>query len=131
MGVLDQLTPFLTSHPTHSNDLKYWALLLVHQFSLTGNTPQIFLYFHAHRLNHLCHENQKYKNTKLHTKKNIEKLHRVLLKKDLVPILARMTRLTFGNTNMQKYCLHSLVRLVSDLENQGIHIASLSAPIYT
>lgn len=82
MGVLDQLTPFLTSHPTHSNDLKYWALLLVHQFSLT------------------------------------EKLHRVLLKKDLVPILARMTRLTFGNTNMQKYCLHSLVRLVSDLENQ-------------
>ncbi|KAI9328201.1 hypothetical protein DFJ73DRAFT_862136 [Zopfochytrium polystomum] len=82
LGVLNPLMRFLTSYPTHSNDLKYWSLLLVHQLSLS------------------------------------ESLHPILLEKGLIPILGQMTRLTFGNTNMQKYCLHSLVRLVSNLENQ-------------
>ncbi|KAJ3123503.1 hypothetical protein HK100_011586, partial [Physocladia obscura] len=44
-----------------------------------------------------------------------EVLHRILIFKDLIPILGNMTRSTFGNSNMQKYCLHSLVRLISSL----------------
>ncbi|KAI9334581.1 hypothetical protein BDR26DRAFT_560277 [Obelidium mucronatum] len=46
-----------------------------------------------------------------------EPLHAILIFKDLIPILGKMTRSTFGNSNMQKYCLHSLVRLISSLKS--------------
>ncbi|TPX32811.1 hypothetical protein SmJEL517_g04134 [Synchytrium microbalum] len=78
--VLDPLLKLLNSTPTHSNDLKYWALLMLHQFCLQ------------------------------------EELHVFLLAKKVINILATMTRLTFGNSNMQKLCLHSLVRLISSLD---------------
>ncbi|KAI8804237.1 armadillo-type protein [Cladochytrium replicatum] len=80
-GVLDPLLGFLLSSPSHSNDIKYWSLLLIHQFCLT------------------------------------EKLHSLLIERDIVPTLGLMTRLTFGNSNMQKLCLHSLVRLISTMPN--------------
>ncbi|TPX45792.1 hypothetical protein SeLEV6574_g03655 [Synchytrium endobioticum] len=48
-----------------------------------------------------------------------EELHEVLLSKKVIRILAKMTRLTFGNSNMQKLCLHSLVRLISSLEKNN------------
>ncbi|KAJ3191602.1 hypothetical protein HK101_007565 [Irineochytrium annulatum] len=80
-GVLRPLITFLSDSPTHSNDLKYWTLLLVHQLSLT------------------------------------ETLHKSLVRHGFIALLAKMTRLSFGNTNMQKLCLHSLVRLLSNLES--------------
>ncbi|KAJ3007231.1 UNVERIFIED_CONTAM: hypothetical protein HDU68_003633, partial [Siphonaria sp. JEL0065] len=80
VGVLDRITDFLTN-PGYSNDLRYWSLLVIHQFSL-------------------C-----------------EHLHPILIFKGLIPILGSMTRSTFGNSNMQKYCLHSLVRLISSLKS--------------
>ncbi|KAJ3126866.1 hypothetical protein HK098_007070, partial [Nowakowskiella sp. JEL0407] len=46
-----------------------------------------------------------------------ESLHEALIDKGMVPILGNLTRMTFGNTNMQKLCLHSLVRLISSLSN--------------
>ncbi|KAJ3085450.1 hypothetical protein HK102_014157 [Quaeritorhiza haematococci] len=36
-GALDPLINFLLVSPTHSSDLKYWSLLLVHQLSLTDD----------------------------------------------------------------------------------------------
>ncbi|KAJ3094404.1 hypothetical protein HDU97_008117 [Phlyctochytrium planicorne] len=75
LGVLEPLLKFLTQTPTHSNDLKYWSLLLVNQLSLT-------------------------------------------VEKDFIVLIAGMARLSFGNVNMQKLCLHSLVRLISNLESQ-------------
>ncbi|KAJ3377829.1 hypothetical protein HDU84_008176, partial [Entophlyctis sp. JEL0112] len=45
----------------------------------------------------------------------LESLHAILILKQMIPILGLMTRSTFGNSNMQKYCLHSLVRLISSL----------------
>ncbi|KAI8847716.1 armadillo-type protein [Chytridium lagenaria] len=77
--------------PTHSNDLKYWSLLVIHQLSLT------------------------------------EGLHSALVEKEFIILLAKMTRLSFGNTNMQKLCLHSLVRLISNLDNQDLKMVSLLA----
>ncbi|KAJ3292547.1 hypothetical protein HDU79_001346 [Rhizoclosmatium sp. JEL0117] len=79
-GMLDRIIEFLTVK-THSNDLRYWSLLVIHQFTL-------------------C-----------------EHLHPILIFKGLIPILGTMTRSTFGNSNMQKYCLHSLVRLISSLKS--------------
>eukprot|EP00842_Homolaphlyctis_polyrhiza_P002378 jgi/Hompol1/3140/HPOL_006360-RA len=48
-----------------------------------------------------------------------ETLHPVLLDRGIVSLLARMARLTFSNANMQKLCLHSLVRLVSAMQPTG------------
>ncbi|KAJ3414201.1 hypothetical protein HDV05_006906 [Chytridiales sp. JEL 0842] len=85
LGAFDPpLLRFLTSYPTHSNDLKYWSLLAVHQLCM------------------------------------LDELQPYLVKKGLIPVLATMTRVTFGNSNMQKYCIHSLVRLLSGLEAEDI-----------
>ncbi|KAI8611280.1 armadillo-type protein, partial [Chytriomyces sp. MP71] len=78
-GVLDRLLLFLTDRAAFSNDLRYWSLLVLHQFCLS------------------------------------DLLHPILVYKGLIPILGAMTRSTFGNSNMQKYCLHALVRLISSL----------------
>lgn len=96
-NVLPILIQFLCSSPTHNNDLKYWSLLLVHQFSLAGIL-----------LKNLC-QSAFFIIT--------EDLHEDMIEANLIPLLAKMTRLTFGNTNMQKLCLHSLVRLVSSIES--------------
>ncbi|RUS26433.1 armadillo-type protein [Jimgerdemannia flammicorona] len=42
-----------------------------------------------------------------------DSLHHSLITDGFVPLLARMSRLTFGNTNMPKYCMQSLVRIVA------------------
>ncbi|KAJ3291789.1 hypothetical protein HK104_005803 [Borealophlyctis nickersoniae] len=40
-----------------------------------------------------------------------------MIEADFVRLLAQMTRFTFGNNNMQKLCLHSLVRLISSMDH--------------
>ncbi|KAI9199660.1 uncharacterized protein BJ171DRAFT_517423 [Polychytrium aggregatum] len=81
-GILAPLIKILKDCPSHNTDLKYWALLLLHQLSLCDD------------------------------------VHAGMIKKDIVSLLATLTRLTFGNTNMQKMCLHSLVRLITSMESQ-------------
>ncbi|EGF77219.1 hypothetical protein BATDEDRAFT_27890 [Batrachochytrium dendrobatidis JAM81] len=78
-GVLGPLTHFLSATPKLNSDLKYWALLLLHQISIS------------------------------------EDMHFIMVKHNVIELLARVARLIFGNTSMQKLCLHSLVRLVSSL----------------
>lgn len=39
-GVLEPLADFLESCPSHNNDLKYWALLLIHSFCLNEVTSE-------------------------------------------------------------------------------------------
>ncbi|KAJ3234857.1 hypothetical protein HDU81_001071 [Chytriomyces hyalinus] len=89
-NALDRLVTFLTDR-TFSNDLRYWALLVIHQLAST------------------------------------EKLHPILVFKGLIPILGSMTRSTFGNSNMQKYCVHAVVRLVANLsaEDAPAHLQRL------
>lgn len=60
-----------------------------------------------------------------------EEIHADMISKGLISILAQMTRLTFGNTNMQKLCLHSLVRLISGLDNEGDRSALSFSLYYT
>ncbi|KAG0280324.1 hypothetical protein BGZ95_010524 [Linnemannia exigua] len=46
-----------------------------------------------------------------------EGLHAELVRFGLVRTLAEMSRLSFGNANMPKTCLHSLVRLIVNMED--------------
>ncbi|RUS21036.1 hypothetical protein BC937DRAFT_93802 [Endogone sp. FLAS-F59071] len=48
-----------------------------------------------------------------------DNLHHALITAGFVPLLARMSRLTFGNTNMPKYCMQSLVRIINSTETIG------------
>lgn len=48
-----------------------------------------------------------------------DSLHHALIVAGFVPLLARMSRLTFGNTNMPKYCMQSLVRIINSTETIG------------
>lgn len=41
---------------------------------------------------------------------------RVLIEEGFVRILAVMARMTYGNTNMPKFCIQSLVRIVSNVD---------------
>lgn len=45
----------------------------------------------------------------IHQLSLVESLHRPLIEKGIVLLLSDIIHLTFGNLNMQKLCLHSLV----------------------
>lgn len=72
---------YVTSPTVNFSDIKYWALLLLHQLSLTEET------------------------------------HKTLISCEVIPIFALACSNFYGNTNMQKLCFHSLVRLLSSLED--------------
>ena len=46
----------------------------------------------------------------------VEPLPRVLIDYGFVSLLAKMARMTYGNTNMPKFCMQSLVRITSNVE---------------
>ena len=107
-GIISALVQNLSTSQTHSSDLTYWTLLLVHQCCLTGKSAQP------------VSQTVKHREPPSFLFVSIEELHYDLMEHDFIPLLAKMTRSTFGNTNMQKMCLHSLVRLLSSLEYQGL-----------
>jgi hypothetical protein len=43
-------------------------------------------------------------------------LPKVLIESGFVKILAQMARITYGNTNMPKFCMQSLVRMTANIE---------------
>ncbi|KAI9361286.1 hypothetical protein BD770DRAFT_20058, partial [Pilaira anomala] len=43
-------------------------------------------------------------------------LPRVLIENGFVSLLARMARMTYGNTNMPKFCMQSLVRIAANVD---------------
>lgn len=55
----------------------------------------------------------------------------MLIDNGFVSLLAKMARLTYGNTNMPKFCMQSLVRITSNVDVAGnIHIFNEVAYIY-
>lgn len=46
----------------------------------------------------------------------IEPFPKILIQEGFVAVLAQMARMTYGNTNMPKFCIQSLVRIVSNVE---------------
>ena len=58
-----------------------------------------------------------------------ESIHQALIENGIIPILGTLARLTFGNSQMQKLCLHSLVRIISCLEPDDAitHLFSLKS----
>lgn len=79
--ILDRLIYFACSSQVINSSLKYWSIMLLHQFTLTDDS-------HAHLIEH-----------------------------DLINVFATLAGQTFGETQMQKICMHSLVRLLSSLED--------------
>lgn len=49
----------------------------------------------------------------------IDPLPHVLIDNGFVSLLAKMARLTYGNTNMPKFCMQSLVRITSNVDVAG------------
>ncbi|KAI7884559.1 ARM repeat-containing protein [Lichtheimia hyalospora FSU 10163] len=45
-----------------------------------------------------------------------EPFPKILIQEGFVAVLAKMARMTYGNTNMPKFCIQSLVRIVSNVE---------------
>lgn len=61
----------------------------------------------------------------------IDPLPHVLIDNGFVSLLAKMARLTYGNTNMPKFCMQSLVRITSNVDVAGnIHIFNEVEYIY-
>lgn len=58
---------------------------------------------------------------------SIEPFHRPLITNGFVAILAKMARMTFGNTNMPKFCMQSLVRVIASVDQVGMYQYSLSS----
>ncbi|KAM3582119.1 hypothetical protein VKS41_005548 [Umbelopsis sp. WA50703] len=52
----------------------------------------------------------------LHQVSLSEPFHRPLITNGFVAILAKMARMTFGNTNMPKFCMQSLVRVIASVD---------------
>lgn len=46
----------------------------------------------------------------------VEPFPKILIQEGFVAVLAQMARMTYGNTNMPKFCIQSLVRIVSNVE---------------
>lgn len=46
----------------------------------------------------------------------IDPLPKVLIENGFVSLLARMARMTYGNTNMPKFCMQSLVRIAANID---------------
>lgn len=47
----------------------------------------------------------------------IDPLPKEIMAPDFIAILARMARMTFGNTNMPKFCIQCLVRIVATADS--------------
>ncbi|KAH9252704.1 hypothetical protein BASA81_009398 [Batrachochytrium salamandrivorans] len=88
-GVLVPLIHFLSATPKLNSDLKYWALLLLHQISI-------------------C-----------------EEMHPIMVKHNIVELLARVARLTFGNTNINKIEAPAQLTILIDMKMINIIAACL------
>ena len=47
---------------------------------------------------------------------SIDPFPKVLIEQGFVSVLAKMARMTYGNTNMPKFCIQSLVRIISNVD---------------
>ena len=70
----------------------------------------------------------------LNTVQNTVDLQKKMVEAGFVSIFGSLIQLTFGNSNMQRLCLHALVRLVSDLTAEGNwssvqYLATISQPV--
>ncbi|ORY18099.1 ARM repeat-containing protein [Neocallimastix californiae] len=54
----------------------------------------------------------------LHQLSLTEELHSKMVEKGFIKLLAQLARRTFGNTSMQKLCFHSLVRIITELDDE-------------
>lgn len=54
----------------------------------------------------------------LHQLSLTEELHNKMVEKGFIKLLAQLARRTFGNTSMQKLCFHSLVRIITELDDE-------------
>jgi hypothetical protein len=54
----------------------------------------------------------------LHQLSLTEELHGKMVEKGFIKLLAQLARRTFGNTSMQKLCFHSLVRIITELDDE-------------
>jgi hypothetical protein len=81
-NIVDHLFAFLGQNPDRYSDLKYWCILLLHQFSMADSI-----------LEHL-------------------------ISKRLIFIFIDLIPMNFSNPNLQKLCLHSIVRVISSMEDQ-------------
>lgn len=98
---MDPIKRILTSDDIRNNELKYWTLMILYQISLSGNVllpPSV----NGH-------------NTYSRTL-SIDPLPKVLIENGFVSLLARMARMTYGNTNMPKFCMQSLVRIAANID---------------
>jgi len=51
-----------------------------------------------------------------------EELHDKMVEKGFIKLLAQLARRTFGNTSMQKLCFHSLVRIITELDDERMFL---------
>ncbi|ORX41985.1 ARM repeat-containing protein [Piromyces finnis] len=54
----------------------------------------------------------------LHQLSLTEELHNKMVDRGFIKLLAQLARRTFGNTSMQKLCFHSLVRIITELDEE-------------
>lgn len=116
MGILDSIQRILTSTTIRNNELKYWTLMILHQISLSGKI-YLFLLFLTHLL--YTYSPSLFSFFSLHL---ADPFPKVLVHQGFVGLLAKMARMTFGNTNMPKFCMQSLVRLVASVDTMGKYI---------
>ncbi|KAF7728688.1 hypothetical protein EC973_005725 [Apophysomyces ossiformis] len=86
LGVLDPIKRILTSTTIRNNELKYWTLMILYQISLSVYNEEI------------------------------DPMPKILIHSGFVSLLAKMARVTYGNTNMPKFCMQSLVRIVASVD---------------
>lgn len=79
---VEYLCNFLKAEPHRYSDLKYWCLMLIHQFCLT------------------------------------EAVINYLIDQKVVFLLVDVIRLNYGNPSLLKLCFHSMVRILSCLEDE-------------
>jgi len=113
IGVLEPLKRILTSETIRNNELKYWSLMVLHQVSLSGMEYRV------------CIEDNRVLGFRLILNFCIEPFHRPLITNGFVAILAKMARMTFGNTNMPKFCMQSLVRVIASVDQVGMYQNSI------
>jgi len=54
-----------------------------------------------------------------------------MVEKGFIKLLAQLARRTFGNTSMQKLCFHSLVRIITELDDERMSFHSCIYNIYS
>lgn len=125
-GILGPLSRFLVKVEP-ANELQYWSLMVVHQLAASGRKQRerdFVLSFQSKKLR--THMGCSF--FLFFLKHIIVVLHPDLINVGLIRTLAEMSRLSFGNANMPKICLQSLVRLVVTMDDDSevrFHLAEL------